>query len=355
MKPAPFSLRFCFISLITAVTILAITGWSLWSLSAAQYRRIIDGWIDAGRASGYQISYDDRQTFGFPRHIVMRLVNLHWRNADGIDFRTDDMDIEVTPWNWNQFEAKFKNHVSVAAPLDNDGHALILASGEGRADVKLDNDGVWKRARLFLHDTRLGLSPDYLFQAERLSASIERPPESPKDHTQAGLTLIGEADNIVVPNAMPSPFGNKAQKLAAHMRVMGPVPDVRIRSAVDAWNKDSGVVEFDDLTLQWGVLDIMSKGTIGFDDDLQPEGAFAGTVANPKDTMQQLIDHGFIAMHDQSMLAAVMEMFAKPNVHGSKAMELPITIQLGALFFGPIRIFTFPQIEWPAAPPPTVP
>jgi hypothetical protein len=131
------------------------------------------------------------------------------------------------------------------------------------------------------------------------------------------------------------------------------VPDVRERAAVDAWNKESGVVEFDDFSIKWGVLDMQSKGTVGFDDELQPEGAFVGTVANPKDTMQTLIDKRFIAMHDQDMLNAMMDMFSKPTEHGSKGMEMPISIQLGGMFFGPIRIFEFPPIDWPEAPPVT--
>jgi hypothetical protein len=282
----------------------------------------------------------------------MRFVNLHWRNADGIDFRTDDMDIAVKPWNWSRFDAKFKNHVSIAAPLDKDGHALMLASNTGHAQVTLDPDGQWHQAQLSLRDSKMGLSPDYLFHADRISASVLRPSTPPTDHSQVGLTVEGEADTITLPDAMPSPFGPQATKIAAHMRVMGAVPDVRKRAEVDAWNKESGVVEFDDLTLQWGVLNMASKGTVGFDDDLQPEGAFAGTIADPKDTMQTLISHGFIAMHDQGMLNSVMEMFAKPSAHGSKGLELPITVQLGGLFFGPIRIFTFPEIEWPIEPPP---
>ena len=60
-------------------------------------------------------------------------------------------------------------------------------------------------------------------------------------------------------------------------------------------------------------------------------------------------------MHDQDMLKAVMDMFAKPSLTGSKGMELPITVQLGGLFFGPIRIFTFPEIEWPIEPPSIAP
>ena len=108
MKPAPFSPRFFFVAATTAIVIFAVTGWSLWSLAAAQYRDIIDGWIVAGRAAGYEISYDSRQTFGFPRHIIMRMTNLHWRNADGIDFHTNDMDIAVIPWNWNRLMPSLK-------------------------------------------------------------------------------------------------------------------------------------------------------------------------------------------------------------------------------------------------------
>jgi hypothetical protein len=351
MKPAPFSPRSFFIATLTAIVVLTVVGWVFWSLSALQYRRIIDGWIDEGRAAGYQISYADRQIFGFPRRLTMRLVDVHWRDADGIDFRADDMDIIASPWDWHSFDAKFKNHVSLAAPLDVNDHALMLSCGAGRAQVKLDADGVWHAAKLSLDDTTLGLTPNYLFQAERLNAAATRPDVLPKDHTEVGLTLEGDAADITLPDAMPSPFGAKAAKITVHMRVMGKVPDVRRRDAVDAWNKDSGIVEFDDLSMTWGILALTSKGTLGFDDDLQPEGAFAGTIGNPQKTMQALMDSGFIAMHDAGMLASAMQLFAKPSVRGTQGLELPITIQLGGLFFGPIRIFTFPEIEWPVEPP----
>jgi len=353
MKPAFFSPRSLFVATLTVIVTLTILGWVFWSLAAAQYRRVIDGWIDEGRSAGYEITYDDRLIFGFPRRITMRLINLRWRRNDGIDFHTDAMDIAAMPWDWSNFDAKFKDHASVAAPMDSEGHALLLSSSSGRAHVVLDANGVWHAAKLSLNDSKIGLAPDYLFQAGKLSAEVTRPDMPPKDHTEVGLTIAGEAETIDIPPAMPSPFGDKATKLSARMRVMGAVPDVRRRSAVDAWNKDSGIVEFDDFSVSWGVLDFVSKGTLGFDDDLQPEGAFAGTLANPEKTMRTLMDRGFIVMHDADMLAAAMAQFAKPSARGAKGMELPITIQLGGLFFGPIRIFTFPEIEWPIEPPAT--
>ena len=40
MKPAPFSPRSLFISAVTAIVILTVTGWSLWSLAGALYPAI---------------------------------------------------------------------------------------------------------------------------------------------------------------------------------------------------------------------------------------------------------------------------------------------------------------------------
>ena len=333
------------------IVVLAILTWGVWSLAASQYRHVIDGWIGAGRAAGYQISYDDRQIFGFPRRLTMRLINLHWKNADGIDFHTDDMDIVATPWHWDNFDAKFKDRASVAAPLDGEGHSLILSAETGRAHVRISKNGAWRAAALSLHDAEIGLAPDYLFRAEKLRASVSRPETPPRDYTAPGLSLEGDAETIAVPAAMPSPFGGKAAKFSARLRVMGPVPDIRKRADVAAWNNASGIVEFDDFSLAWGVLDLTAKGTMGFDDDLQPEGAFAGTIGDPEKTVRALMDGGFIILHDKAMLMSALKVFAKPSAQGGDTLALPITVQLGGLFFGPIRIFTFPEIEWPEAPP----
>ncbi|MDE1900677.1 MAG: DUF2125 domain-containing protein [Alphaproteobacteria bacterium] len=354
MKPAAFSPRTFFITAVTVVVILSAAAWGLWLAAAAQYRHVIDGWITQGRADGYHISYDDRRIFGFPRHIVMRLSNLDWKNTDGIAFHADAIDIAVTPWNWHDYQARFKNNVTLQAPTDDAGHALTLATDKGIADVTLAPDGTWKRAKLQLDNAKLGLAPHYLFAAAALDASVSRPDTPPQNHRQPGLTIDGDATGLTLPDAMPLPFGPAANHVAVTMRVMGRVPDVRERADVAAWNNDSGVVEFDKLDIDWGVLQMTSTGTMGFDDDLQPEGAFSGTIADPDRVMQALMKGGYVAARDAGMLDAAMKLFAKPaQGKDGQGMEFPITVQLGGLFFGPVRVFTFPAIEWPEAPPAT--
>ena len=335
----------------TVITIIAILWWGIWSIAASQYRSVLNGWISSGRAAGYEITYDDQKLFGFPRHMVLRFTNVHWKNNDNISFHADDIDIAATPWEWQSFEAKFKNHVEIDAPINDSGLALILGGEDGRAHVELDREGFWKLSRISLLHAQVGQTPNYVVLAEKLEASAERPTLLPKDHTEAGLTLTGSAENITLPSAMPSPFGLKMAKLNVAMRVMGDVPDFRKRESVDVWNKISGVVEFDKLNMNWGPLNLKSKGTMGFDDDLQPEGAFSSEIDGHEAVLKALMEHDFIARSQAGMLNSALSLFAKPVVLGhnseSNAVELPIAVQLGGLFLGPVRIFTFPEIDWP--------
>ena len=336
---------------------LALAGagwWALWHLAADRYNARLDSWVAAGRAAGTLISWDDRRLFGFPRHIIMRIDNLRWQNTDGIVFQAANIDIGASPWQTRSFTVKFKGRAELAAPFDPAGRTLQLSGGSGSAQIKLDSAGVWRRAAVQLNDARFGRSPDGLFSADHLAATALRPATPPADHRATGLTVTAAGDRVTVPPSLPSGFGPVLNKLAVSLRVMGAVPDFRQRDAVDAWNKDSGVVEFDQLHLVWGPLLLAANGTVGFDDDLQPEGAFASVVGNADAVLQTLADSGFIAASQFAMLHEALGVFVKPaSADGVTGIALPITVQLGGLFLGPVKVFSFPEINWPVEPVPT--
>lgn len=346
--------RYSCIAIATfAVTVVAL-WWGLWLLAASQYRHVINGWIESGRASGYEITYDRSELFGFPHHVVLRFVNVHWKNTENIIFHAADIDIGATPWQWQKFTAKFKNHVEIDAPLGADGAALVLGGEEGRAYVELDPQGYWQLSRISLTHAQLGQIPNYIALADKLEASAERPLRMPKDHTEPGLTLTASAENVTLPENIPSPFGLQMKKLDVNMRIMGLVPDFRKKESVDAWNKDSGVVEFDNLHMDWGPLNMKAKGTMGFDDDLQPEGAFIGSLTDHAQVLKALMEHNYIAKRQEAMMTSALNLFAKPSkFNNNPGIELPIAVQLGGLFLGPVKIFTFPNIDWPQANVPT--
>ncbi len=256
------------------------------------------------------------------------------------------MDLSSAPWQSQVFDATFRGPVQITAPLEGDTRRLSLSGEGGHAHVELDTEGFWRQSRVSLPHAKIGRAPDSLFGSESLFLSAERPRHPPKDHTQSGLTLEGSADDIVLPETMLAPFGPKMAHLAMTLRVMGDVPDFRKRDSVEAWNNAGGIVNFDNLQVGWGTLGLTASGTIGFDDDLQPEGAFSSAMTDPRAVMKELMVHNFIAPRQEGMLNSALSLFAKSSKSVS-GIELPITIQLGGFFLGPVRIFMFPAIAWP--------
>jgi hypothetical protein len=319
----------------------------MWWVTANQYREVVEGWIEQGRTAGYQISFDHQRLFGFPNHITLRFDNLRWKNNDAITFTADHMDLSARPWKWEIYNAHLKGHAAIEMPADDAGHSLVLSGDNGRAIVTLDRQGVWLLSTVSLDNAAFGRSPDYLFRVSHFQATAQRPPHPPENHTEPGLLLTSEATTVALPSAMPSPFGPTMAALAVKLRVMGSVPDFRRKDSLSAWNKDMGVVEFDELHMAWGALNLWAKGTMGFDDDLQPEGAFSSTIDGHQDAFKALLELGFIPKRQENMLNSALTLLARPAAGDHPGIEAPIAVQLGGLFFGPIRIFSFPMIEWP--------
>ncbi len=334
------------VGIILTAGIISI-AWLVWFWGATKYQSTINHWIEAGRSEGYEITYDRREQFGFPSHTVLRFINVHWKNTDGIEFHAGDLDIGADFWETKKFTAKFKGQVQIDAPVDSDHYTLILAGESGTAKIALADDGSWEECGINMGSARAGRAPDYLFLADNLKLSAKRPDVQPSSIKEAGLTLSGEANQVTLPATVPESFGPKMPKLQLDMKVMGAVPDFRKKDAVEAWNKKFGTVEFDHLNLEWGDLLLSSKGTMGFDDDLQPEGAFAATIGHQEKVLETLMKAGYIAQQQEGMLSSAMRLFAKPSaIDGESGVEVPVAVQLGGLFLGPVKIFAYPPIGW---------
>ena len=331
-----------------------VLWWVIWTISAAQYRDFIDGWIEAHRASGYQVTYDSRDTEGFPRYVTLHFSNFVLQNSDGIKIHANDVSLAAFPWQWSRFDAKLKHGFELTIPFTNDKTLLISTDAVARNHTDLEDNGDWKFVDLELTDAKALWGQEPFFGANEFRIALERPDVAPKDRTQPGLMITGSADNLSLPPGLDSPFGPQAAKIDAALRVMGPVPDPRRKESVAAWNAGGGVAEFDNFFLQWGPLIFAAKGTLGLDDDLQPEGVFSSQIGNHQEVLKTLLAANDIPKHDAGMLDSALNLFAKHSILGGKpSIEVPITVQLGGLFLGPVRIFEFSEIAWePSQPAP---
>src|ERR1700722_14138573 len=86
-----------------------VLWWAILTISAVQYRHFIDGWIEAHHSLGYEVTYDQRDTEGFPRNVTLHFTNFVLQNSDGVKIHANDVLLEAFPWRWQRFDAKLKH------------------------------------------------------------------------------------------------------------------------------------------------------------------------------------------------------------------------------------------------------
>ncbi len=346
--PWPTLRRYAAIVAVMLIGMAVLWG-LLWTITAAKYRNLVDTWMAAERAHGHELHYDLRATDGFPNAIVLRFVNLSWKDNAGGKAEAGDLTLSAHPWHWRVFKVAFQKNATLMVPFPEADDPLILRGASGDGHIELNEDDTWGFVRLRIDSADVSRPSRALFTAEELDLAAERPEWMPKDYTETGLSLSGRARNVMLKTKIPMPFGDKVASADLAFRIMGPPPNFYDRDSVIAWNNDNGIVECDAINLEWGPLSLATKGTLALNGELQPEGAFAGYIRGHEAVIQALLEQNWIAKHQAGMLSSALNLLAKPStLDDQPSIEVPITVQMGGLFLGPVRLFTFPDIVWPS-------
>jgi hypothetical protein len=288
----------------------AILWGGLWFITSTRFHKQIDEWIAKERAAGQQISYDESISGGSPIAVTRNFRNLRWQNSKGASLHANDMIVTMRPWNWLALEARLIHGAEAELPLPEAKDTLALRS-------------------------------------DNISVRVAAPLTTPKGHRDVGQSLSINAKGIGVRTGKPLPFGGTIETASIALRVMGAPPDFSKRDSVAAWNNASGVVEIDAFHLNWGALDLAMKGTLALNNALQPEGAFSGQIGHRENVVKAMANVKWITKNDAVLLNNALNQLPKSSAANGKGDEtMPLAVQSGGLFLGPVRVMTLPKISW---------
>jgi hypothetical protein len=117
------------------------------------------------------------------------------------------------------------------------------------------------------------------------------------------------------------------------------------QESVTKWKNSADPIIIDQLALTSGTLTILGAGTITLDDNLQLKADIAVHVSGADDLLNTLEEtHG---KKNIAMARSFLNMLSKIDPQtGQSYFETTIKIQNKALYFGPMRISTLPEIQW---------
>lgn len=316
-----------------------------WFVTALTLRDGIQDWFAARHAEGYLAEFgdDDARISGFPFYVNARLQ--HLRFAPPVDERGRrawvwaskgvDVSVVVLPWLLDTVQVDLKDQQSLLWK----GKRLKGRAGQFDLSFNWLSKGVPEDLRLDISGLHLESGPRTLrirqlnFLAGRQSEGDYSFDLSGEDwDLPYGLSGIGDRlSEILLRGKLTHDFAIEALS----------------NEELAQWRDRGGTLEVERMLVDYSPLSMQGNGTLALDGDLQIVGAFSARIQGFFETVERLRRGGIIRGPDASMAKVVLGMLAKhPRNGGPATISLPLTIQDRALFAGPVRLITIPQLKW---------
>ena len=178
---------------------------------------------------------------------------------------------------------------------------------------------------------------------------VERPgraDDGGPGRTAPALDFMAQAEGVSYPAAPVRGLGRTTARLVARVSVTGQAnyaPEAMAR-----WRDSGGTLEVKRFTLNHGPLALDGDGTLAIDNRMRPIGAFTLRVKGFEEALDRLAGAGVIKPHSAALAKTVMKALArKQGMPGAEELKVPLSLQDGWLYVGPVALAKLPPIRWP--------
>ena len=319
-----------------------------WFFVAGRIEQGVAQWVEDMRVQDLDVSWRDRRVSGYPLAFRIELseARLHRSAGAGGELRAPLLAASARPWRLRTWQLSAPDGISgttgpAASPLATltartaDGRVAVF--GEGAADISLSLGEPVLVAGSADSGTRLA--------ARTAALTLTLPPKEPQTHREPAVVSVLQLQDVTLP-AVPSPLRSSVDYIEVGITLKGTIPPGSAREAAQAWRDAGGTLELDGLHVHWGTLKLTAAGTAALDTDMQPMGAFSGTIEGADELLTALGAAGRLRPRDAQLAKMALSMLARPGPDGRSRVATSFTIQNGEMSLGPVKLGKAPRIAW---------
>ena len=105
------------------------------------------------------------------------------------------------------------------------------------------------------------------------------------------------------------------------------------------------MLKIDTLHASWATLEIFANGTLALDDQMRPMGDLGTTLVGYDDALSIMGQGGYIKAKDAQAASFALNLLGGENAQGKKQITIPLTMEEGRLFLGPVKLLKFDALE----------
>ena len=330
-----------------------------WRYGATAFREGIEQWAAVRQADGMQASYTSITMEGYPFRLeaTIRSPVLSkpvrrppWAGGPDLDWewRGNEVVAGIKPWSPNKIDLRFPGTHQVTVPFGARGVTVFAAASRASGTFEFDSDGIPTAADLYFQDfDMLSEDGEESVSMSRAEVSGVTHAASTPAHQSATFELAVSGKGINLPLQLDVPLGRFINDIELQASLMGVFPSGDTTEAAIAWRDDGGTIEIHRLHLEWGPLVIEAGGTLALDAALQPIAGLSAIVRGYAETIDALVAKGIVQYSDGQTAKQVLGLLAKaPKGGGPPELTVPLTLQNGWIYVGPVALARVSQIYW---------
>ena len=313
--------------------------------------------IEAERMRGAAIAYDELDVRGFPYRLEFAVKNLDVsrEESNGVAWRLRSPEVIVVLQPWKLTHAIGFARSLVLTLLEEDGTPTEITFTEFKASTVTGEDFSPRRLAAEAKSLR-AMSPDLggapvvvsdpgfhwrkPDSGELAAAAPADTDSGPLEPMQSEWAIRGV--NLTHPALAESPYGDVIEHFDMTLAVHGDLEENLDRDALIAWRDNGGTLELHRLSVNWGRLDLLLRGSVSLDELMRPLGAFTAEVRGYEPVIDDLQESGRIDAGEAATVKSTLGSLAEKDQSGR--LTIPIALQSGRLFVGPLPVANLPPI-----------
>lgn len=310
-----------------------------WRYAANEFERSVADWIAAREAEGYRVELAMAPVEGFPLWLSTTVSEAAIvAPADAWSWRGPAFHLRSRPWSPFAFAFELPGTHHIEA----EGRSFELSTASATGRIAYALDGRLEDFALTLGQATLIEADEPPFAAASLAIGARVPPP---DHAgTAPVTLAFEVavTDLAVPEKLRLALGNRIAAASVVGRLDGTLAAGPLPAVLVPWRDAGGAVELDRFQLAWGPLGLDGNATLALDEKLQPLVAASCEMQGIGPTFDALMDAGVIDREHGPLGKQLL--LGMAGADGK--LKLPLTLQDGFLYVGPIKLMPVPPIDW---------
>lgn len=330
--------------ILLAIVVLAALAWSgYWFWNASLRERLLTDWLAERRAAGWVAEVDDLRVTGYPNRVDTIATGLTLANPEaGWSWAAQAFEILSLSYRPHHIIAVLPGTQTVSTPVD----TVAVESELLRGSVIFvpDTRLVLDSSTFEMTDLRLSSESGWQARIGRALLSIRRStdPEASFAHD-----LSFDAGEVAPPAALTEQAGtDRVLPAAIGSLALEAVLDFDRawdRAAVEGATPVLEAVDIQDVSLDWGPVDIRGQGALTADTQGFAQGTLDIRARNWRALFDVAESSGALRGGLAGTLRAGLDLYARLAGDGD-SLELPLRFEDGRAYLGPLPVGPAPRL-----------